>query len=309
MSKALKEVFGVQGSIWTDSGKALSIGDGGLETTFSDDAHILCVVPRKTNFSEGSSSPQPVAAPTLSSVERPSGRASEAEITDYGPYHRKQTFVSDDIKLLTVSLDSGNISVVGSIAEKSEVVVTKREFSEGCLLDVKVKEGKLVVDISSPRGKRLRCQADVTAIVAPDVDVDVSTALGEIAVTSIGGTIDFKTAKGNVLIDSSPEALVGKTANGDISVKGLRVGADLKTALGNITVAYDRLPTAGSLDIKIANGNTVVVVPAGAKLQTDFLSYLGRLQNDVGDNPNAKFKVVVRAAKGDLHIKHVTRKP
>jgi Putative adhesin len=134
---------------------------------------------------------------------------------------------------------------------------------------------------------------------------ELSTASGEIRLTTIDGTGMIKNSNGGVRIGSITGDLRVTAANGDITVEQAGAGVSAKTARGDIRLGE---VTRGAMIVKSGYGKLDVGVrdgvPAWLELQTAF----GRVDNhlDASEAPEpAEDAVEVRAstAFGDITVR------
>lgn len=72
---------------------------------------------------------------------------------------------------------------------------------------------------------------------------------------------------------------------------------------GTAKITYLTVPEIGKFDLKSGSGLVELTMPANAKIQTNFVSFGGKMTNEIGDTKDAKFKVSVKSGAGNLHIK------
>ncbi|WP_232468972.1 DUF4097 family beta strand repeat-containing protein [Bdellovibrio bacteriovorus] len=225
----------------------------------------------------------------------PLALAAETEVKEFDA----KTIHSFDIENL-----NGNIKIEGGHEEKIVITAEKTDFTKSCRLEIKQKGADLDVKVSR-KGvfKKSDCTTHFTVLLPKVIELELKSGSGNIAITGTKGDIDFKIGNGQVTIDADVHELDGSAGNADINVKSLTGKTELKMGSGTVKAAYAALPATGEFEIKSGSGNVELTLPADAKIQTSFISVGGKMTNEVGDTPNAGFKVKLKSGAANLHIK------
>lgn len=214
-------------------------------------------------------------------------------------------FDQKDLIGVSVSAQSGNVSLAAHDGPKAVVSVTKNKFSEHCKLTIENKEHKIVIKVEkSPRFFSLGdCEANFEIKVPKKTDTDIKLGSGNISVKGLQGELLFSLGSGDVNADGSFAKLDAKTGSGPIQIAGLTGGGTIKSGSGNVNVSVASKTTSGALEIQLGSGDSVVSFPKGSKVKTTFVAGAGKLHNELGDSPDAAYLVSVKTGSGNLNVK------
>ena len=118
--------------------------------------------------------------------------------------------------------------------------------------------------------------------------------------------IQIATDSGDIKGTGHAALLHADTGNGDVAVEGLVGSAEIKIGSGDVTLTWAEAPQRGSIAVKTGAGDVRLALPDGTKLATRYTSGSGKLENELGDMPEAELKVSVMTGSGDLWIKKAT---
>jgi len=212
-------------------------------------------------------------------------------------------FDAAKITAVEVKNSSGDIEVLPVTTGKARVVANKVEFGEYCRFKTEQKGSTLFVEVEKKGMFQDDCDVDLELSVAKGTNLNVRLGSGDLKVRGLSGDLGFQVGSGSVDVEAPIKRLDGKTGSGDMFVKGLTSGGTLRTGSGKINIEYLVAPALGELNMATGSGNAEVIFPKAAKVQTTFAAGSGELINELGDSPESKFKVSMRAGSGDLHIK------
>lgn len=207
------------------------------------------------------------------------------------------------ISEVEVDNGSGDISITAVHSGKATVTATKRQFGEHCKLTIEKKGRTLFVGVEKAGVFKDDCEVDFDITAPKTAMLDLDSGSGDIKVKGTSGDLNFNIGSGDLDVDADVKKLEGKTGSGDVSIKGLTAGGTLKTGSGEINLVYDVAPALGELDIKTGSGGAEIIFPKNATIRTSFMAGSGELINELGDTPNSKFKISMKAGSGSLHIK------
>lgn len=200
---------------------------------------------------------------------------------------------------------SGDTIVKGTEAEKAMVLINRGNFSEKCKL-TSVRTGKTLivkVERSSAFSFNEECEVEFEISVPKSVNLNIAVGSGKIRVNGVQGNLAFKIGSGDISADGDFKKINGTTGSGDVDVKGLSGGGEVQTGSGAVHLTYAVSPSKGELEIKTGSGNSTLLFPIGAKIQTTFAAGSGELNNELGDTDKAPFKISMKAGSGNLKIR------
>lgn len=211
-------------------------------------------------------------------------------------------FDTSKISTVEVKNTSGEIRVLAASEKVSSVVATKRQFGENCQLIVDQRGAALVVEVKKARSAP-ECEVDLEVKAPRVAGLSLESGSGRIRVEGLSGDLNFRSGSGRVDVDSEIHHLNGQTGSGDISLRGLKGGGNLLVGSGRVSLVYRTAPSSGTLIVRAGSGSTDIAFPKSAKVSTSYSAGSGRLINELGDAPDAKFKILVQSGSGDLHIR------
>jgi hypothetical protein len=214
-------------------------------------------------------------------------------------------FESKGLSGVSVENTSGKVVVSSVDGAKATVVATKNKFSDKCKMTIDRTGNKLVVKVekTSSRFSTEECDVDFKVNVPKAVDLDLAVGSGDLTVKGIQGDLAFKVGSGDVSADGTFKKIDGKSGSGKVAVKGLTGGGELKTGSGEIDLTYAVSSLKGELYLETGGGDATIMFPKGTKVKTSYKAGSGEMSNELGDNPEAAFKVSMKAGSGDLKIK------
>ena len=215
-------------------------------------------------------------------------------------------FKAADAAVIRVEADSGEVSLeaVGGASIKVEVIgeydADKCEVSAALsgstlLASAKGKKKwfwsnsncKAGFRITAPAGKKLvvKSGAGKTWIAGFSAGANIFSGAGTVEFKSVSGPINIKSGAGSIKGDICSEEFVANT------------GA------GSIDLVWNKPPQKGKAEIKTGAGSTTLSFPAGSKVHASYKAGVGSLNNELGDDPSAPFKIDVKSGVGSLNIK------
>ncbi|MBP9707531.1 MAG: DUF4097 family beta strand repeat protein [Oligoflexales bacterium] len=217
-------------------------------------------------------------------------------------------FDSSGLSEIQVENLSGKVTITSSDNSKSNsktiVTATKNKFSSNCKLTIEKPESKLLVKVQYFGFMNISdCDVDFTINVPKTVNVNVINNSGDIRVTGIQGELEYKVGSGDVTADGEIKNIKGISGSGDITLKGISGGGELKTGSGEINLTFTNNKMSGEIDIISGSGGVTALFPKGTLIKTNFKAGIGELTNELGDSPNAKFKLSMKTGSGYLNVK------
>lgn len=215
-----------------------------------------------------------------------------------------QEFDIAGLKGLEIDAHSGSVMIQASSDQKVKVVATKKDFSEKCRLTMEKKDDEIEINVKKTGlFSRAECEVDFEIQVPRMVDLDVEMGSGNLTVRGVEGELDFKVGSGQVTADGVFRKVDGKSGSGDLSIRGLSGGGELKAGSGNIDLTFATSNLKGEMDIKTGSGNATVSLPKGTSVNSNLKAGSGTMTNEMKNDPNAPFKVSMKAGSGNLIIR------
>lgn len=197
----------------------------------------------------------------------------------------KREFDSSGIHSVRIVNRAGKVKISGIASGKTAVTVEKRDFGKECKLTIE-KEGAAVVARIEKEGLMGDgCQADLELKVPSSAQLDIENGSGSIEIQQVKGAVKIR------------------QGSGSLSAEGMAGAAQVQTGSGGIKLSYSQLPVSGDLSIETGSGDAEVTLPKGAQAEIDFKAGHGKLRNEVGDTPGAKFRITAKAGSGNLTVK------
>jgi DUF4097 and DUF4098 domain-containing protein YvlB len=217
--------------------------------------------------------------------------AALARTEEYAGVHRVDLHVS-----------AGNVTVNGTDRAVTTLSVTKKRYDERCRLTVEQKGDLLRIDLGTRNLFKARCEADFDLMVPKSVALKFKSGSGNVRVNGTTGAVAVETGTGHVDVKAKILAFDARVGSGSVRAEGLEAPASVETGTGNVRLVYDRVPADGQLEIRSGSGDAEVLFPKHARVHTLFTSGTGSLQNRLGDSPNARFTISMKAGTGDLRV-------
>lgn len=216
-----------------------------------------------------------------------------------------KVFESKGLIGVSVENTSGKVVISSTEDAKVTVVATKNKFSDKCKMTVERSGNKLVIKVEKTSSffSTEVCDVDFQVNVPKAVDLDLAAGSGDLTVNGIQGDLTFIVGSGDILANGTFKKIDGKSGSGNIAIKGLTGGGELKTGSGEIDLTYLVSSLNGELDLKSGSGDAMILFPKGTKVKTSYKTGSGELSNELGDYPEAAFKISMKAGSGDLKIK------
>lgn len=233
-----------------------------------------------------------------------------------------QEFNTQGLEKIRVKNMSGDIKVSPSKDEKVHVSPDKVNFEKDCRLKMR-RSGKKFYIRTKKTGwfSHSKCQVNFKIQVPQSIALDFKNGSGNIDVNGRHGKVEFSLGSGEANVKGQIQKLVGETGSGSMKVNGkiddleLKSGngsitvtgkvreAELKTGSGDINVTYQTPPKNGKLEVNTGSGDAIIQLPAKSKVVTSLKSGNGDISNELGDSPDASFKISMKTGSGDLKIK------
>ncbi|MGZ3652092.1 MAG: DUF4097 family beta strand repeat-containing protein [Bdellovibrionota bacterium] len=206
------------------------------------------------------------------------------------------------IRRVDLRISSGNVKVTGVAGDRATLEVAKKRYDERCRLTVEQRGDLLYVELASKSLFSARCEADFQLQVPRSVGLKFKDGSGNIAVNGTSGPMAVETGSGRVDVKAKLSAFEARTGSGAVRAEGLRSPATVRTGSGSVRLVYDSVPADGQLEIRSGSGDAEVLFPKHAHVRTAFTAGSGRVNNQLGESPNARFTVSMKTGSGDLMV-------
>ncbi len=234
-----------------------------------------------------------------------------ALVAAIGPVEER-SFDGKNLERLVIKSGRGQIELSARDTNTLTVRATKKTFDDGCRLEMAREGDEVVLENRQPReggwdwesGKeRPKCEVDFVVVVPSRLAVQVKLGKGDVTAGGAFGDSTFKIGKGDVRTTGSIQDLRVALGKGNMNLDGLVGRGRLSLGKGNVEVTYDRIPKDGELTIKAGRGDAAVYLPASARVRARLVAARGRLKNEFPNDPDATFRVTMKAGRGDLAIR------
>jgi len=219
---------------------------------------------------------------------------------------KKWEFKSEKVSTIQVQTDSG--SIVLSTAEGSLInaEVTGEYNTEKCEVTSELKDSRLVLTAKSRRKwfwRSSNCKTGFNVSAPANKKIIVKSGAGHIEIGSFTAGVDSYSGAGMVEFKNTSGQISVKTGAGTVIGDIYSENMDVKSGAGTVNLSWTKTPEKGLCVVKSGAGATVLSFPAGSKVSVNFKSGAGSLKNELGDNPQAGFRLDVKTGAGSLHIK------
>ena len=216
-----------------------------------------------------------------------------------------KAFDARNLEKVTIKSAYGDIRLVAKQTEEATVRAHKKDYDDDCQLEIRRDGERLVVENKQPKNRwnPPRCEVDFDIVVPKRIDVRALLGKGMVKSTGSVGRVRVKVGKGKISADGEIKEVVAAVGSGDMTFEGLVGKADLKAGRGDVELTYARVPESGEVNIKAGRGDATVRLPADAKISARLVTARGNLSNDFPSDSSAKFKISMKAGRGDLRIK------
>lgn len=200
----------------------------------------------------------------------------------------ESTLTVDDVQVVRVTTDNGQVRVVGDDVPDVELRAVLVESDEGdASYEVTTEDGRLTIAGECDGGGWFdQCSVGFDVVVPEDLDVSIETDNGRVEADGVAGTLDIA------------------TDNGAIDADDLRAAdTTVETDNGRVELSFDTAPSA--VDADSDNGAIVVRVPDdGSAYDVDATSDNGAIDIDVPSDPAAGRSIEVDTDNGAIDIEH-----
>lgn len=186
---------------------------------------------------------------------------------------------------LSVKNASGNITVTGDDGD-AVVVHAYKEGRDRDRVEIEDRSSGNAVDV---RANYDNCRDNCNASVRFEVRVPrrtrlnvdkVSTASGDIKVSSVQGTLRLNTASGNVQVRDAAGSVNASSASGDVEILNTSGAVSAQTASGDVMVEIARLEGAENMKFSTASGDVTVRLPSNLEADVEMSTVSGRVETD-----------------------------
>ena len=213
-------------------------------------------------------------------------------------------FDSANISEVVVQNISGKVDVVSTDSVKTVVTATKNKFSENCTITIENNNKQLVVKIEKTGFFNSGdCDVDLELKIPKHANLDISNVSGSSNVKGDLGNLSLKLISGNLDAEGEFKKINGESVSGDVNMRGLTGGGKLQSVSGAINLTFAGSKINGDIDINTVSGSAILLLPKGSAIKTSLKSISGELSNEIGDSPEADFKISMRSVSGNLKVK------
>ncbi len=155
------------------------------------------------------------------------------------------------IKAVELSTVSGDVLIKTHSANKVVVDVIYDVEPDDVIEFIFKESGKTLTIKEKWQGSSRRSDVQWTLTVPADIEIDFSTASGDITATGLTGKIDATTASGDIDLRDMKGDMELTTASGDATLVNLEGDIEISTASGDISVDN----ASGDLELTTASGD------------------------------------------------------
>jgi DUF4097 and DUF4098 domain-containing protein YvlB len=228
-------------------------------------------------------------------------------------------FPTGKVKHVRIQTEAGDVSVRGVEGASAKVAVTGS--TEDCVLVTEVQGAELVLTAKSVRrhfwmqsGCRagfsveapggLTLEASVGSgrieVSAMSSDVEVRTGSGDIDVKDVSGALKARTGSGRIKGQASSSWVEARTGSGGVSLSRLQGSAKVHSGSGPVRLEWAQAPGKGEADVHTGSGDITLLFPEGTKLTTEVKTGSGSVRKELGEAPEAGFRVSAHAGSGNV---------
>ena len=263
----------------------------------------------------------------------------------------------EGVNLLLVQSKSGDITIVGETQRsvvslkvikrvKAENMEEAKKLADMMEIEVLRADGELKIETKYPKEKGLRksifsyilqrgprMSMDIECKVPANIEINVRTASGDVAVSKLTAPVEVQAASGDVEVYDVEADLEISVASGDIDVKGVVGDVRLNSSSGDITTGkiYGRAEIStssgdteaseigGDLELHTASGDATVdgvgsVSYEGVSGTARFLDVRGGVTASAASGdlsfmlvPDANVDYSVKTASGDIKFQFLKK--
>jgi DUF4097 and DUF4098 domain-containing protein YvlB len=222
---------------------------------------------------------------------------------------------------LTVDAGEGDITVVRELTDAPHVTIdsTVKGSIHAPVLRAVNDAGTVRIDGNCPEISFGPCRVRVMIRVPLNVEVDISSASGDVTASGLVGRVKLETGSGDVNADglSGPAEL--HTSSGDVNVRDLSGDVDLRSGSGDINgaqlasadvaadtasgdVELDFRQAPRSVDATTGSGDVDVIVPKGDAYRVEADSGSGEEHPNVNTDTEATRVIRAQTSSGDITV-------
>lgn len=232
-------------------------------------------------------------------------------------------FDAKDIEKLIVKNDIGQTLITGNETEK--ISVTAITEHDGCEITIQQEKNNIIVK-NKNNGDHFwekPCKTNFSITLPKNIEVEAKNGEGNLMVENMTNIVKTKTGSGSTFLKNVSGTYEGKSGSGDIKgtlyseevririgsgdidLEGFLSKASIKTGSGDVKIKWNKSLDKGSFEGKSGSGDYTLLFPKDmkTKVRTDIKLGSGETSNQLGDNPEADFKIKIRAGSGDVDIR------
>ncbi|MGJ6969433.1 hypothetical protein ACSDR0_46865 [Streptosporangium sp. G11] len=179
------------------------------------------------------------------------------------------------------------------------------ELPSGSALDISVRDGLLTGQGRLDEVRTHLSQGDIH--LDHTGELRLSTDDSDITVATSGGPADLTTGHGQIKVGEAIGATVIGNGDGNVTVDRAEDGLRVAVEQGAVTVGA---MARGRADLDVGAGTINVGIPDGTAVLADAKTTLGRVRDNLGDDPEASdgnpVELHAHVAQGDILLHRVT---
>ena len=230
------------------------------------------------------------------------GTYSVISVLAHSEHTERSTFASDDISALTVSNESGSVTITATPGDTVTVVAKVSDGWQTTDMSVQVVDGVLELNTDCPAFLSPWCNVDFTVSIPADRPVTVDGS-GTVRLRGMSAPIDIDSDDGRLELDDISGDI--HVSNDDSSIVGRRLTAsrvDARNTNGRIELSF--LDPPQSVSASTENGSIEVVVPDTEVLYpVEMDTGNGGTDNLVRTDPNSDHVIDLSTDNGSITVR------
>ena len=207
-----------------------------------------------------------------------------------------------DVTTLEVHQIAGESVFEGTDGDQVSVVL-RHNYPAACVTPRLSASGSRFQYYEESRIGSCSGRSELAIAVPRGVEIDFSSASGDVVIRDVNGSVRAKTASGNITARGLTGRVDVETGSGDVRLEGVSGVIDVRTGSGD--VSGRELELAGPSSFRTGSGNIYMAAGAGIDHDLDIRSGSGRSVLDYGDAPlNGHFELSARKDLGRIVSAH-----
>jgi DUF4097 and DUF4098 domain-containing protein YvlB len=235
--------------------------------------------------------------------------------------HTNHQVIPGPVTKLSVDAGEGDITVVRELSDAPYVTVdsTVKGSIHAPVLQAVNDAGTVRIGDNCPHISFGPCRVRVVIRVPADVEVDISSASGDVTASGLTGNVKLATGSGDVNADGLSGTADLDTSSGDVNVRGLSGDIELQsgsgdingaqlasaavaadTASGDVDLDFRKAPS--TVDATTGSGDVDITVPKKDAYRVESDSGSGEEHPNVNTDTEAKRVIRAQTSSGDITI-------